>query len=816
MKRIVLFAIIALLIVSAWGETISQQTAQTLAEMHLRAHGKTTHNIASSYEMTSQNGTVVAHVFILAPAGYVIISTDTDIVPVVGYSFRNSFSTDDPTHNIGYLYVQADMQSRLDAIPLTDETIIAENHASWDRYLSGTVDFTNTEDGIWPPEGFSPTEGWIETEWNQSPDPWNTFCPIDPGNGGRTLTGCVATAMAQIMYYHRWCGNPNFNNSYDYISNSTNPYIYIDNDATTWDFPSFPTLNGYLQDLAITWAGGGTATDEMIGALNFAAGVSVEMNYSTEGSGAYSQDVRPALLNTFSYDSATYVSYTNSTFYNNLRTDMMEARPAYFGILANGGSGHAIICDGWNEADDTFHLNMGWGGSQNGWYSLPGGMPSGYNQISSAVINIEGGQVPFLMQGQVIASGAPLELTQLTLEGTHNYTFVIDNPNGNFETDFMYAGEYTYTAYIEVPDGGYYYKTGTATINETNNILIIFMDDYTHLDGTVSSPISVENTHINVYQDGAIVSSGVTDDTGVFSITGVMPGTYDAVASKEGNYFDAVTIDVTANNQTINFELEEYPHDHMLQFAGEPTEKFQFVPEMSVGIRFADDDIADFIGDACAKVNFIAPFNPDQGEIYAQLWHGEHLISEQQVMDFADGQWSSVVFDNVAVIASEEDYYVGYRIHSISGIQPAAWHDAGPNIPGKGGFIKTSGWIPLPATFDFNFCIQGIIVSQTPTGTGNTTTPSQPFSLGNNYPNPFNPTTTISYNLATDGNVSLQVFNTRGQLVKTLVNQHQTAGAHEITWMGNTNAGQKAGSGIYFYRIQTDNQSATRKMVLLK
>lgn len=817
MKKIVCLAMLVLMMAIVTAEPVNDQTAQTLATMHLRAHGKTEMIITDTYPIPGVNNAVVAYVFMLSPSGYVIVSADTDVIPVVGYSFQNSFDAENTQMNPGFLYVQGDMQSRLDAIPYTDTALLESNNGAWNRYLSGSVDYTNTETTVWPPEGFSPTGGWVETEWNQSPDPWNTYCPMDPSTGARTLTGCVATAMSQIMYYHRYCGNPSFDNGNDYTSFYTSPMIHIDNDAAAYDFPDFPTLNGYLQDLANAWENDDEVTDQMIGALNFGAGVSVEMNYSSEGSGAYSNDVAPAFLYEFDYDSAQYCSNPNNAQFILLQTDMMEARPAYFGILANGGSGHAIICDGWNENEDTYHLNMGWGGSNNGWYSLPLGMPAGYNQIASVVYNIEGGDLPFVMQGQVVASGAPLELTQLTLEGgPRDYTFEIDNPTGTFETEYMYAGEYTYTAYIDNPDGGYYYKTDTVTIDESNNILIIYMDDFTHLNGTVNSPIALENTHVNVYKNGSKISSGVTDATGIFEITGVMPGEYYAVASKDGNYFDAFTFDVAANNQTMNFNLQEYQHDHVFHFAGDATDKFQFVPEMSVGIRLAGDDIADFADDAVAKVSFIAPFNPGEGELYAQLFHGNHFISEKQVTDFTDGQWVDVTFDDVAVIDTVEEYYVGYRIHSLQGVQPAAWHDAGPNIPGKGGFIKTSNWMPLPATFDFNFCIKGSIVSQTPTGVSHVTTPVSASVLRNNFPNPFNPVTTISYNLAADGNVQLQVYNTRGQMIKTLVSEHQTAGEHSISWLGNDDNGHKAGSGIYFYRIKSGTFSDTRKMVLLK
>ena len=85
-----------------------------------------------------------------------------------------------------------------------------------------------------------------------------------------------------------------------------------------------------------------------------------------------------------------------------------------------------------------------------------------------------------------------------------------------------------------------------------------------------------------------------------------------------------------------------------------------------------------------------------------------------------------------------------------------------------------------------------------------------------NYPNPFNPETTISYSLPKNGDVSLSIYNTRGQLVKTLVNESKTIGTHRIVWIGDDNHGNKVSSGIYFTRMVTEGKSLTSKMLMLK
>jgi len=89
-------------------------------------------------------------------------------------------------------------------------------------------------------------------------------------------------------------------------------------------------------------------------------------------------------------------------------------------------------------------------------------------------------------------------------------------------------------------------------------------------------------------------------------------------------------------------------------------------------------------------------------------------------------------------------------------------------------------------------------------------------ALNSNYPNPFNPTTTISYALAKTGDVSLKIYNTKGQLVKTLVSEIQTSGKHTIVWNGLDNTGKPVASGMYLYRMNAGKYTSVKKMMLLK
>jgi hypothetical protein len=101
------------------------------------------------------------------------------------------------------------------------------------------------------------------------------------------------------------------------------------------------------------------------------------------------------------------------------------------------------------------------------------------------------------------------------------------------------------------------------------------------------------------------------------------------------------------------------------------------------------------------------------------------------------------------------------------------------------------------------------------TGAHGTMTPQTTCLIGN-YPNPFNPTTFISYNLGEAGPVTITIYNVKGELVRTLVNETQTAGNHTIMWDGTDSFGRGASSGMYFYQMTTANYTANQRMMLLK
>jgi hypothetical protein len=137
-------------------------------------------------------------------------------------------------------------------------------------------------------------------------------------------------------------------------------------------------------------------------------------------------------------------------------------------------------------------------------------------------------------------------------------------------------------------------------------------------------------------------------------------------------------------------------------------------------------------------------------------------------------------------------------------------------LSGQGSFVYVDEAAPLTET---RYWLQDVTTDHTEAWYGPLTVPGIEYAddLGQNHPNPFNPATTIHYNLAAPTAVSLRIFDLSGRLVRTLVNERsQSSGQHEVVWSGRDDGGRAVGSGVYVYTLQTDRRALSRRMILLK
>jgi hypothetical protein len=343
--------------------------------------------ITSSIEITNDAGTLSYYVFLLQPIGYIVVSPDVRLPPVIAYSFTTDFHSDDSEGNVLLELLRADIHLRLSNIDHVSDHIIEQRNTLWNSLLNEELEIqVDRNFKQWPPEQTTPTGGWLETSWHQEA-PFNNFCPIDPESGDRSIAGCPAVAIAQILNYHQSTHNTVFDDNDDYYHNYVNQF-WIDDDHETYDFPSWPELNGYLDVLEDHYRNNIPLTDDDKASLNFACGVAAKQVYTPEISGTFGVNQAYDAYLRFNYTTIELLDEDDIDLYDRLIGNMVDALPAHLAVVNEDWTvGHNLVVDGYNT-DGYYHLNFGWGGRYDGWYLLPEDLPFELTVIEGVIVDI--------------------------------------------------------------------------------------------------------------------------------------------------------------------------------------------------------------------------------------------------------------------------------------------------------------------------------------------------------------------------------------------------------------------------------------------
>ena len=225
----------------------------------------------------------------------------------------------------------------------------------------------------------------IHTKWDQG-SPYNDLCPTIAGK--RCFTGCVATAMAQIMKYYNYPQHGT--GSHSYTQENIEGSISADFGATTYDWNAM--LDEYDADSP-------AASRKAVATLMYHAGVSVNMRYSPRGSGAHTSVVAESLVKYFNYDKKIKCllrdDYDLPEWKNIVYEELSASRPVLYSGHPVGDDGHAFVCDGYQyrDGEDYFHINWGWSGAYDGYFLLtaldPNGQGAGYNSDQEMIVGIQ-------------------------------------------------------------------------------------------------------------------------------------------------------------------------------------------------------------------------------------------------------------------------------------------------------------------------------------------------------------------------------------------------------------------------------------------
>ena len=357
-------------------QIIDKNAALHVAHAKLLQMEKMTYSIISSNEVCDDQGCVLFYVFNLYPQGYIVIPAHYSLPPVIAYSFISTFFEAGP---VLCELVKTDILQRLIHYSEIPEAIKEENNNLWHRYLGlDLLGLENSNFRQWPERGKTLSQGWLNTKWHQG-SPFNDFCPIDLATGKRSVAGCPAVAMAQICNYHETTHNVQFNDSDDYYHAFWGNNYWIDDDYETYDFPSFPELNSYLDNLILHYQSHITLTDDDKASLVFACGIAAEQVYHPNGSGTFGVHQAFQAYQRFAFNDIELLDDNDPDVYERIQDNMKNGLPVHLAVVDEAvTTGHNLVIDGYNT-DGFYHLNFGWGGSYDGWYKIPEELPFNLN-----------------------------------------------------------------------------------------------------------------------------------------------------------------------------------------------------------------------------------------------------------------------------------------------------------------------------------------------------------------------------------------------------------------------------------------------------
>ena len=368
MFKIGVIAIILLTAFPLTGQTtkVTPQTAEQVARTFWNLHHD--RDVAELSAPMQHLDTRWDGFYIFAPAqgkGFVIVAADDRVRPVLAYSFHNNAMRD--TMAPGMDWWLNGWQQQVDELRKEKD---GERNEEWQQLLAGN--------GI--PRSLTAVAPMITTQWDQEA-PYNDSCPtrIESGSNVRALTGCVATAMAQVMKYWNYPVHGTGTHTYNSVSFFSYGYTFGEQTAnfgaTVYDWDNMPnsltTASPDVQKAAVA-------------TLMYHCGVACDMYYGSAfngGSGSALINIPNlrqgnalnGMIKYFGYSSSATglvrIKYDDNSWTALVRGELDASRPIIYGGVEQYSSGHCFVCDGYDD-ENRYHFNWGWSGDGDGFFTL--------------------------------------------------------------------------------------------------------------------------------------------------------------------------------------------------------------------------------------------------------------------------------------------------------------------------------------------------------------------------------------------------------------------------------------------------------------
>ena len=407
-RGLVLAAILLVFAFRAVAGPVDAQRARLVAKNFLNINDARSTGLR---DISAEAGFANVYVF-STDNSFVLVPADDRLQPVLGYSLNGKFDYENMPENKA-----AWIQEYSDAVAYA----IEHQTRATDEVLQQWNDLAAGRPGAM--RAVTVVAPLLTTHWNQG-TPYNMLCPSN------SVTGCVATAMAQVMKYWNYPSHGIGTHTY---THSTYGNLTADFQSTNYDWTNM--LNDYTSS--------STQVQKLaVATLMYHCGVSVNMDYSPSSSGAPTAWVADALKTYFNYSSQIQHYYREDYTYNvwigMLKSDLDLLRPIqYHG--SNDRGGHSFVFDGYNSSN-YFHVNWGWGGYQDEYYGINGMSPgTGGTGSGSGTYNLGQGAILGIHPSDCVAA-APANLTYT--QSGRNVTLSWNAGSGAVSYNVYYNGIY--------------------------------------------------------------------------------------------------------------------------------------------------------------------------------------------------------------------------------------------------------------------------------------------------------------------------------------------------------------------------------------
>ncbi len=446
---LICFLLVIVLSPQSFAEGISQKQARKVAITFLDQLDPEYQDVKIRPFSTEHfNGAALYYVFNLNK-GFIIISADNSVFPVLGYSFEENYlsSQQPPAFESWMNSMEAQIKFNIENQSGPSKYL----KSVWDNYLSGNPGINISK---------SEVEPMLLSRWNQGCF-YNTALPVDSaGPCNHVYTGCVATALGQILKYYNYpahgIGYHEINTSYGTLSAD------FENTNYSWKYMMYNV----------------TEENPAVAELLYHCVVGVNSQIFPFGTGAYDIDARDALVDYFGYDENAQFLWRDSysgDWKEMLRTELDAGRPVIYGGVEESSSfGHTFICDGYQDTS-FFHFNWGWGGQYNGYFYIDSLIAGGhhFDYHHDAIIGIEPdlpGIVelygPENLQAEVIQNEVKLTWDAPTANSTLEQLGYNVYRNGELLNNVLITS--TLYTDVDVPAGNHEYKVNSVFIGESN------------------------------------------------------------------------------------------------------------------------------------------------------------------------------------------------------------------------------------------------------------------------------------------------------------------------------------------------------------